>query len=233
MAQVRTRHMRGIARRMGIRGHGKAITALVAVVCALGGVGVARTVSGGGMQLERGTLAQEALLDAENEGAPAAGEASSGEEGEPEVPSEVVVHVDGAVGAPGVYRLEGDSPRVGDAVDRAGGLADDADTTNVNLAAPLADGQKVYVPHAGEQASEQGGGVASAATAGSDVSGLININTATESELTALPGVGEATARAIVEERERGGPFSSPEDIMRVSGIGEKKYERMQGLIGV
>ena len=137
------------------------------------------------------------------------------------------------MGAPGVYRLEGDSPRVGDAVDRAGGLADDADTTNVNLAAPLADGQKVYVPHEGEQASEQGGGVAAAVTVGSDSSDLININTATESELTALPGVGEATARAIVEERERGGPFSSPEDIMRVSGIGEKKYERMKGLIGV
>ena len=61
----------------------------------------------------------------------------------------------------------------------------------------------------------------------------MNINTATLEELDTLPGVGESTAQAIIEEREAGGPFTSVEDIMRVSGIGEKKFERLQGLICV
>lgn len=67
----------------------------------------------------------------------------------------------------------------------------------------------------------------------SSASGLININTATVEELDALPGVGEATAQAIVKERESGGAFSTPEDIMRVSGIGEKKYAKMKDSICV
>ena len=71
-------------------------------------------------------------------------------------------------------------------------------------------------------------------TSGADATAaLVNINTASAEELQALPGVGPATAAAIVEERERNGPFASPEDIMRVSGIGEKKYQKMQAMICV
>lgn len=61
----------------------------------------------------------------------------------------------------------------------------------------------------------------------------MNLNTATAEELDGLPGIGEATAQAIIEDREANGPFLSPEDLMRVSGIGEKKFERLEGLVCV
>ena len=142
----------------------------------------------------------------------------------------VVVHVDGAVVNPGVYELRSEIPRVGDAVDAAGGLAEGADTTSMNLAAPLGDGQKVHVPLQGEVAPVEAGDVAGSASAGSsDVgSSLVNINSATVEELDSLPGVGPSTAAAIVEDRDANGPFSSPEDLMRVSGIGEKKFAKLR-----
>ena len=141
--------------------------------------------------------------------------------------SKVLVHVDGAVITPGVYELVSGS-RVCDAVEAAGGLTDEADTSQVNLAAELTDGEKVHIPRAGEAP------ISTTPAQGDDASsGPININTATAEQLDALPGVGEATATAIIEDREQNGPFASPEDLMRVSGIGEKKYERLEGLICV
>ena len=138
----------------------------------------------------------------------------------------MVVHVDGAVVSPGVYELLAGS-RAGDAVAAAGGLAEGADTTAINLAAVLADGEKVYVPLEGEAvtSSQEGSLEAGAAP--------VNLNTATAEELDGLPGIGEATAQAIIEDREANGPFLSPEDLMRVSGIGEKKFERLEGLVCV
>lgn len=143
-------------------------------------------------------------------------------------PATVCVHVDGAVAVPGVYVLP-EGARANDAVVAAGGLVEGADTSGVNLAAPVADGEKVHVPLEGE-ASAPG---ASPGGAREGTGGPVNINTAGVEELDELPGVGEATARAIVEDREQNGPFSTPEDLMRVSGIGEKKFERLQGLICV
>lgn len=225
MAQLAIR-ARLLARRLGLRPSGAVLAALVVTTLGVTGVGV-----GTRMASQRGfeVIAQEE-----------AGEAASGgdeeltlsqeapePEANPEV--EVCVHVDGAVERPGVYVLRGVSPRVGEAVELAGGLTEDADTTTVNLAAPLSDGQKVYVPAAGEEAVPASTGV----SANVDGSAVININTATAEELEELPGVGTATAAAIIEEREAGGPFTAPEDIMRVSGIGEKKYERMRAYIGV
>lgn len=142
----------------------------------------------------------------------------------------VVVHVDGAVVNPGVYELRSEIPRVGDAVDAAGGLVEGADTTSMNLAAPLGDGQKVHVPLQGEVASAEAGDAAGSVTAGSSDGGssLVNINSATVEELDSLPGVGPSTAAAIVEDRDANGPFSSPEDLMRVSGIGEKKLAKFR-----
>ena len=135
------------------------------------------------------------------------------------------------VESPGVYELPGDA-RANDAVLAAGGLAQDADTASLNLAAPLTDGEKIHVPTVGESVG-QGAGPSAEPSGGNDVDGPININTADVEELDELPGVGEATARAIVEEREANGPFSSPEDIMRVSGIGEKKFARLEAMICV
>lgn len=147
----------------------------------------------------------------------------------------VVVHVDGAVVNPGVYELRSEIPRVGDAVDAAGGLVEGADTTSMNLAAPLGDGQKVHVPLQGEVASAEAGDAAGSVTAGSSDGGssLVNINSATVEELDSLPGVGPSTAAAIVEDRDANGPFSSPEDLMRVSGIGEKKFAKLRDHICV
>ena len=150
--------------------------------------------------------------------------------------SVVLVHVDGAVVAPGVYELTMALPRVNDAVQAAGGLTEGADTSGVNLAAAVVDGSKVHIPAQGEsqQASDDtASGQGASGSSGPASSGLVNINTATAEELDVLPGVGPSTAATIVEDRERNGPFSSVEDLMRVSGIGEKKFAKLQGSICV
>ena len=185
--------------------------------------------------------------------APATDEATASE-GAAQAAPVVTVHVDGAVLAPGVYELGGVSPRVNDAVVAAGGLASDADTTSLNLAASVADGDKVHVPRVGEDvapgeggagevsatgtagASGAGSGAGSGSgsgAAGSGASAPVNINSATVEELDALPGVGPSTAQAIVDDRTQNGPFASVEDLMRVSGIGEKKFEKLRGHIRV
>ena len=113
--------------------------------------------------------------------------------------------------------------------------SDNADTSAINLAAPVEDGQKIHVPTQGETPTSSvppdGAGVLGSGTAGDG--SLVNINTANAEELCSLPGVGEATAAAIVEERDSNGPFASAEDIMRVQGIGEKKFAKMQDKICV
>ena len=170
-----------------------------------------------------------------SDGEEAAGQEADASEGSEAAETEapvLVVHVDGCVASPGVYELAGPDLRVNDAVEAAGGLLPEADTSQMNLAAGLSDGQKVLVPARAEEgaaAAAPGGGAASQTDAGS----LVNINLATADQLQALSGVGEATARAIVEDREAHGPFSSVEDLMRVSGIGQKKFDKLKGQICV
>jgi competence protein ComEA len=141
----------------------------------------------------------------------------------------VTVHVDGAVADPGVYEIAGDSPRVNDAVEAAGGLTEEADLASVNLAALVTDGTKIHVPLYGETDATADASGASMSSA----SGLINLNTATLDELCELNGVGEATAQAIIDEREANGPFASVEDLLRVSGIGEKKLAKIKAYVCV
>lgn len=132
---------------------------------------------------------------------------------------EVVVHVAGAVSAPGVYTLPADS-RVDDAV-RAAGATADADLSQLNLAQKLADGQKITVPAAGETPAPAD----NAAPSDSGQSGaLININTATREELETLPSIGEVRAQAIIAYREEHGGFRTTDELMEVSGIGEKIF---------
>lgn len=147
--------------------------------------------------------------------------------GAADAPGVIVVDVDGAVARPGVVELP-EGSRVADAVDAAGGLAADADTQALNQAALLSDGEKVYVPRVGDAAPAASSGGGAGAAGGTAV---VNINTATLDELDELPGVGPATAQAIIDEREENGPFTAPEDLMRVSGIGEKKFEKLADLI--
>ena len=152
------------------------------------------------------------------------------------VPSSILVHVAGAVAQPGVYSLS-PSARVADAVDAAGRAVADADLDGLNLAATLADGQRVYVPRLGEVDPAAVPSGAPAVTARGDAipppSGPVDINVATAVELEALPGVGPATAAAIVDDRARNGPFASVDDLDRVSGIGPAKLAALRGLVTV
>lgn len=146
------------------------------------------------------------------------------------------VHVAGAVRAPGLYELA-PGARVGDAVTVAGGTLEDAALDAVNLARLVADGEQVYVPSVAEaEAGIAPPGAAAAAVApnaGPGAGGGVDINAAPANELETLPGVGPATAAKIIAERESNGPFAAPEDLMRVAGIGEKKFEALRDLIVV
>lgn len=153
------------------------------------------------------------------------------------VPTSIVVHVAGAVVAPGVYRL-GTDARIQEALAAAGGPVADADWNALNLAAPLTDGTRVYVPRVGEElagALVTGGSPAAGGSGGSDgevASNLpIDINRASATELETLPGIGPATAAAIVDERERNGPFASADDLERVRGIGPAKVDALRDLV--
>lgn len=144
--------------------------------------------------------------------------------------STVVVHAAGAVRVPGVYTLTAGA-RVTDLLDAAGGPAPDADLDRLNLAAPVADGSRVYVPRVGEPVPDVSGG--GGATAGSAPSGPLDLNTATLEQLDALPGIGPATAKAILDERAKRGRFRSVDDLLDVRGIGPAKFDQLRDLVTV
>jgi competence protein ComEA len=138
----------------------------------------------------------------------------------------IVVHVAGAVATPGVVELARGS-RVIDAVEAAGGADKDADLDRLNLAAKVADGQRVLVQHVGDPAEPgalAGPGEAAAGDAGA-ATGLVDLNTATSAQLEELPGIGPALAAAIIAERERRGGFRSVQELRDVRGIGEKRFQ--------
>ncbi len=156
------------------------------------------------------------------------------DESQPESASVILVHVCGAVMAPGVYELEFGS-RAYQLIELAGGFTPDAAKGYLNLAGILCDGQKVVVPTVSdaeddlygekEPAGENGGSVAD--------DGLININTADKAQLMTLPGIGEAKALAIISRRTEHGAFRTKEEIMQVPGIKEAAYEKIKALITV
>ncbi|WP_157973988.1 helix-hairpin-helix domain-containing protein [Desertihabitans aurantiacus] len=144
----------------------------------------------------------------------------------------LVVHVLGAVREPGVVELPAGS-RVTDAIKAAGGLEDDADPGELNLAQPLQDGQQVHVSEQGEDSEvrgpgavgEDGGGGGAAGGSGAGGTGqLLDLNSATAAQLEELPGVGPVTAQKILAWREEHGRFSRVEELQEVSGIGPKSY---------
>lgn len=153
---------------------------------------------------------------------------SSSEPEAVEVKTQVYVYVTGAVANPGVYSLD-EGLRVCDAVEAAGGLTEDADASTVNLARVLSDGEHIALPTKAEVETALAQGSAGGAAASS----LVNINTADASALETLSGVGSATAQAIISDREQNGPFSTIEDLMRVDGIGEKKFAKLKDSICV
>jgi competence protein ComEA len=144
--------------------------------------------------------------------------------------AEVVVHVAGAVAEPGVYELPSGS-RVHVAIDAAGGPLPKARPSALNLAAPLVDGERIYVPRVGEDvpvAVDEG-------TSGPDSapSGPVDVNHATVDQLDELPGIGPATATAIVDHREQNGPFATVDDLEAVRGIGPAKLDAIRDLVSV
>ncbi|MBS3909813.1 MAG: helix-hairpin-helix domain-containing protein [Actinobacteria bacterium] len=151
-------------------------------------------------------------------------------------PVQLHIHVAGAVAKPGVYVLK-DGSRIVDAIGVAGGGAPDADEDALNLAAELIDGQRVYVPKKGEvprpvagvSAGSDSGVIGDPTSAG----GKVNINLATAEQLDSLPGVGEVTAKKIIDHRTKNGPFRRVEDIMQIDGIGQKKFDALKDEISV
>ncbi len=151
------------------------------------------------------------------------------------VASRLVVDVVGAVRNPGVVHIAAGA-RVLDAITAAGGATGVADLARLNLAAPVTDGSRIAVPQAGQPAPPlDPGAVSGAGAANGDsngaASGPVNINTATASELDALPGIGPATAQAIVSDRDAHGPFASVDDLARVRGIGPAKLSQLRPLV--
>jgi len=154
----------------------------------------------------------------------------------------VVVDVSGAVRRPGVVHLPGGS-RVTDAISAAGGLKPDARASGINLARKLVDGEQILVPGPGDGpatptgpgAGAAGVGQPSASTPppapGGAPAGKVDLNTADAGALDALPGVGPSTAKNILDDRAANGPFNKVEDLMRVTGIGPKKFEALKDLV--
>jgi competence protein ComEA len=161
------------------------------------------------------------------------------------------VHVAGAVKRPGVYSLAAGA-RVVDAVRAAGGASDSADLERINLAQTLLDTEQVMVPRRGSTRvtvaprhvprrrapstttttlpTETGGGTSATP---SSPAGAVNLNTAGVDQLDTLPGIGPATAKAIVSHRTRKGPFSRVEDLLAIDGIGPKKLDAIRDLVSL
>ena len=141
----------------------------------------------------------------------------------------VLVHVAGAVNTPGVYEVAFGA-RVVDAVTAAGGPLPRAATDAINLAAPVTDGERIYLPAIGEMIDPA---AASSGSGGSGATGaaVVNVNTATADELDSLPGVGPSTAAAIIARRDEIGRFVGYDDLLTVPGVGPAKVDALRGLI--
>ena len=137
------------------------------------------------------------------------------------------VHVTGAVMYPDQVYFMPEGSRVADAINQAGGPVEGADLSLLNLAAYLKDGQRIRVPFAGESMPVEECEITE------QTKHLTNINSASKIELMQLPGIGETTADRILAYREEHGGFSSVEELMNVSGIGQSKFDAIKDLISV
>lgn len=155
----------------------------------------------------------------------------------------IIVHVSGAVKNEGIVELE-EGARVANAIEKAGGVRDDAYTKDINYALKLEDGMKIYVPTIEETKqekeevninSESSNYIISSNTKTNENSNgqKVNINNADESKLDELPGVGPSTAQKIIQYRKENGEFKSIDELKNVSGIGEAKFQKIKDLICV
>lgn len=208
------------------------ITAIALLIMTCIGVGVAHTFASNRFVIEKSETVQSGREDltSEQEQFLSEQENSLPSEASSQPNSMVVVHVGGAVITSGVYEIPQGS-RVQDAVDAAGGFAEDAACDALNLARVLSDGEQVVVPTQEEYVSNTISPAFANTENTNEIKGKININTASAAELDTLPGIGFSTAEKIIADRTEQGLFASPEDLKRVTGIGEKKYAALADLI--
>ncbi len=151
--------------------------------------------------------------------------------------STAVVHAAGSVRSPGIVELPAGA-RVADVIAAAGGAAPDADLDRLNLAAPAGDGTQIYVPAVGEEVPVLVAPVGAAPpadgiSAGEGPPALVDLNAADQTALEALPGIGPATAAAILRHRSEVGRFAAVEDLLEVPGIGPVRFEALAPLVVV
>lgn len=145
----------------------------------------------------------------------------------------IKVHIDGQIKNRGVVELE-EGSRLVDAIEKSGGLTEEADTSNINLADILQDGEKVYI-YSKQEVEE----LKSIGKLNEEIDNTtkkdnkININTATQAELEEITGIGPSLAQKIIEYRESNGKFKDIEELKNVSGIGDKKFESMKSQITI
>ena len=142
----------------------------------------------------------------------------------------ITVDVKGAVKSPGIYDLPVGS-RVHDAVQKAGGLTDEADSKSLNLAQKVSDEALVYVPTKGEEAASQQ--AASGTTPSTSKEKKVNLNKASLEELKQVKGLGGKRAQDIIDHREANGKFKSVDELKKVSGIGAKTIEKLKDYVTV
>lgn len=153
---------------------------------------------------------------------------------------DIKVYISGEVKSPGVVSIS-NNDRLVDAVDKLGGLTSNADLNRVNLALKIEDGNHYIIPKIGEEINigdintnqnmNNNNNSNSLEVTNNTSGNKLNINTASESELDSLPGVGEVTAKKIIDYRNENGKFSSIEDIKNVKGIGDNKFEDIKDSI--
>jgi len=142
----------------------------------------------------------------------------------------IVIHITGEIENEGIIEIEKDS-RIADVIDEAGGITSEADLSKVNLAYSVKDGQKIYIPNINDEEKEEyiteeaGQGVIKGEETIID---RVNINTAKQTELETLSGIGPSTALKIINYRQENGFFKTIEDLKNVPGIGESKFENIK-----
>ena len=211
--------------------------------CIVLGLVALGTVGGHEVVIERGAVGSDSVdgaLETPSEAAasqggssevPAGESASAGPDsgaGESASDTHICIYITGEVQAPAVYDLP-EGSRVADAIEAAGGATSQANLAAINLAKQLSDSEMIYVPSLADENVTVVGTSENVAESG----GLVNVNTAGIDELKTLNGIGDSLAQAIVDEREKNGPFASVEDLVRVSGIGAKTLARFSDKVCV
>ena len=153
----------------------------------------------------------------------------------------IIVYITGAIKNEGIYEMEENS-RIANIIEKAGGLTEEANIENINLAYLLEDGMKIYIPKKDEKINELKEDTNTYTSKENSTSEVlknknknekININTATQTELETLPGIGPTTALRIIEYRKENGKFRNIEDIKKINGIGDNKFSKIKDLIKI